>query len=160
MSRWYKAEGITLAKVVDIPPVWLVGFLALVWVVGALLPGAVAQIWIVQLFGGGLCALGVALMVWAIAAFRAHQTSVVPHQTPARIITSGPFARTRNPIYLGDVMVLLGATLWLGIWPGLVVIPIFVLILMRRFIAPEEVRMKESFGAEFDRFTEKTPRWF
>ena len=102
---------------------------------------------------------GVALMIWAITAFRRHETTVVPHQTPTRIIRTGPYAYSRNPIYLGDVMVLTGAVLWWGAWPSALLIPVFISILTRRFIAPEEVRMKESFGVEFDTFAEKTPRW-
>ncbi len=157
MTKWTDTGNMTAGQLIDIPPVWLLGFLALGRISMAVFPGT--PFGIAKIIGGALVLSGIALMFWAVAAFRAHQTSVVPHQTPARIITSGPFARSRNPIYLGDVLVLGGAILWWGAWPALVLIPVFVWILLRRFIAPEEVRMKESFGDEFQQYSQKTPRW-
>lgn len=159
MEEWRDTGRLTGLQMVDVPPVWLVGAILLVRVQATLWPGATRRFAITDGAGILLVAAGIALMVWAIAAFRAHRTTVVPHNTPERIITSGPFALSRNPIYLGDVLVLTGVILWWGAWPSLVLIPVFVRILSRRFIAPEEARMKESFGAEFEAFAEKTPRW-
>lgn len=159
MAKWYDSGDLGARQMLDIPPVWLVGFLALIWVQTRVLPGfAVASLG-AKLVGGMLVGVGVGLMIWALAAFRRHQTSVVPHLVPARIITTGPFALSRNPIYLGDVLVLLGAVFWWGAWLSLALIPLFISVLTRRFIAPEEVRMKENFGLEFDEFAKKTRRW-
>ncbi|KIN64630.1 Isoprenylcysteine carboxyl methyltransferase family protein [Sulfitobacter noctilucicola] len=149
----------TFSQLVDLPPVWLLAMLLLTWAQTQLLPALTVPFTLTSGLGVVLVLCGIGLMFWAVAAFRQHQTSVVPHQTPDRIITSGPFTRSRNPIYLGDVLVLGGAILWWGAWPALVLIPVFVFVLTRRFIAPEEARMKESFGELFDDFAEKTPRW-
>jgi len=159
MSKWTDTGDMTALQSLDLPPFWLIGHLLLAWATPKVLPALTLPFGIAKLIGGILILAGIALMFWAVAAFRTHQTSVVPHQVPTKIITSGPFARSRNPIYLGDVMVLLGAVLWWAAWPALLLIPLFMLIITRRFIAPEEARMKESFGAEFDCFAEKTPRW-
>lgn len=159
MARWTDTGSMTAVQAVDIPPFWLLSALILVWLQAQLVPGLGHPFGLSRIAGVVLVVSGVALMVWAVAAFRAHQTSVVPHQVPRRIITTGPFARSRNPIYLGDVMVLSGAVLWWGPWPAALLIPIFVQILTRRFIAPEESRMKENFGEEFARFAAETPRW-
>lgn len=159
MAKWTDTGTMTAVQAVDIPPFWLLGALILVWLQAQLVPGLSHPFGLSRIVGLVLVVLGVALMVWAVAAFRAHQTSVVPHQVPKRIITTGPFARSRNPIYLGDVMVLTGAVFWWGAWPAALLIPIFAYVLMRRFIAPEEARMKENFGEEFARFAEETPRW-
>lgn len=159
MAKWTDTGTMTPAQAVDIPPVWLLGALALAWLQTQLVPGLSHPFGLSRFVGLLLAVVGVGLMFWAVAAFRAHDTSVVPHQVPKRIITTGPFARSRNPIYLGDVMVLTGAVLWWGAWPAALLIPVFVQILTRRFIAPEELRMKENFGDEFDRFAEKSPRW-
>lgn len=159
MGKWHDSGELTVAQMLDLPPIWLLAAVLMVWAQATLLPGLTYPIALARIAGPLLAAGGIALMIWAIAAFRAHQTTVVPHQTPETLITSGPFARSRNPIYLGDVMVLAGAILWWGAWPALVLIPLFMLVLTRRFIAPEEARMKESFGAEFAAYTQKTPRW-
>ncbi|UWR24134.1 isoprenylcysteine carboxylmethyltransferase family protein [Sulfitobacter sp. S190] len=140
------------------PPVWLAGALVLVWAVARVTspdsPHPAAM-----LVGAVLVGAGVALMVAAIAAFRRHDTTVVPHQTPDALITDGIFAWTRNPIYLGDVLVLAGAVCGWAAWAAVPVIPAFIWIVQRRFIAPEEARMKQSFGAAFAAYVEKTGRW-
>ncbi|NEK21071.1 isoprenylcysteine carboxylmethyltransferase family protein [Sulfitobacter sp. JBTF-M27] len=159
MAKWRETGNLTPFQMLDLPPVWLLGALLVAWAQVILLPGLTHPFAFFRWAGALLAGLGIALMIWAIAAFRRHETTVVPHQTPARIIVTGPFAHSRNPIYLGDVMVLTGAILWWGAWPSLLLIPVFVSILTRRFIAPEEARMKESFGTEFEAFAEKTPRW-
>lgn len=159
MRKWTDTGTMTAAQAVDLPPVWLLGHLALAWGIARLLPFLVFPFLAAKLIGAALILAGVALMFWAVAAFRTHQTSVVPHQMPRRIITTGPFARTRNPIYLGDAMVLAGVVLWWGAWPALALIPLFIALITRRFIAPEEARMKQNFETEFTRFAEKTPRW-
>ena len=159
MAKWRDSGDLTAGQMVDLPPIWLMAMLGLVWGQTQVLPGLTLSLGPLRSVGAALIVLGIVLMLWAVAVFRSHQTSVVPHQVPVRIITTGPFRRSRNPIYLGDVMVLTGAVLWWGAWPSLVLIPVFVAILVRRFIAPEEARMKQNFGPEFDRYAEKTPRW-
>ena len=159
MAKWHDPGDITPLQMLDLPPIWLLGAILLVWVQAAVFPGLTFPFALARVGGVLLALSGIGLMFWAVAAFRRHQTTVVPHQTPQTLITTGPFARSRNPIYLGDVMVLGGAVLWWGAWPALVLIPVFMMILTRRFIAPEEARMKESFGADFTAFAEKTPRW-
>ena len=159
MGHWTDRSDLTPAQTLDTPPVWLLACLIFVWLWSRAVPILTAPVGLLSALGALMVLGGIALMVWAVLAFRAHQTSVVPHQVPARIITSGPFHYSRNPIYLGDLFVLGGAVFWWGAWPALALIPLFVWILTRRFIAPEEERMKESFGEEFDTFAEKTPRW-
>jgi protein-S-isoprenylcysteine O-methyltransferase Ste14 len=159
MAQWLKTDGMTARQMVDLPPIWLVGFICLVWLQAWLWPGATFAHWTLSAIGALLFWGGIALMIWAIWTFRAHATSVVPHQMPVTIITTGPFARSRNPIYLGDMMVLSGVILSHGAWPCLILLPIFAAILTRRFIAPEEARLKQNFGTDFEHYIKKTPRW-
>ncbi|MEM7521467.1 MAG: isoprenylcysteine carboxylmethyltransferase family protein [Pseudomonadota bacterium] len=159
MAKWYDARGLTFGKMLDIPPVWLVCSVVLVWLQTRLLPGLTAPVALGQTLAVLLVFAGIGLMIWAVLAFQAHQTSAVPHQLPERIITTGPFAISRNPIYLGDVLVLAAAVLWWGAWPAIVIVLGFIAILHRRFIAPEEARMKESFASEFEAYQGNTRRW-
>lgn len=157
MAAWYQSDGLSLRQAMDLPPVWLMGVLGLLWVLGQVsAPAPVAPLAFV---GQIMVVAAIALMIWAIVGFSRHRTTAVPHQTPERLITSGAFAVSRNPIYLGDVMVLVGAVLWSGIWAGAMLIPVFVWILRRRFIAPEELRLKENFPDEFAHYAAKTRRW-
>ncbi|MBD3663612.1 methyltransferase family protein [Sulfitobacter aestuariivivens] len=156
---WHESETLSARQMLDLPPVWLVSFIALVWLQVWIWPSGTIGFPLQGILSGVLFWGGLALMGWAIWAFRTHQTTVVPHQVPSRIITGGPFAFSRNPIYLGDVMVLAGVILGHGAWPALILLLLFAVILVRRFIAPEEARMKENFGEEFIKYTEKTRRW-
>lgn len=159
MVQWLKTENMTAGQRIDLPPVWLIGFIVLVWLQIWLWPAASllhpAATWL----GGLLFWAGLALMAWAIWSFRTHATSVVPHQMPQRIITSGPFKHTRNPIYLGDLMVLAGVILGHGAYLMIGLLPLLAVVLTRRFIVPEEARMKRNFEVDFARYAGETRRW-
>lgn len=159
MAQWLKTGNMTARQGLDLPPFWLMGGIVLVWLQVWLWPGATMPVPLLQTLGSVLFWGALAVMGWTIWTFRSHQTTVVPHQVPARIITTGPFAFSRNPIYLADVILLLGVILRYGAWPALVLVPLLAVILLRRFIAPEEARMKQNFGQEFDAYAAKTRRW-
>lgn len=147
-------------KWIDLPPVWLVGFLVIAWVqssrqsLGLGFGGGWAQF-----VGGLLVGGGILLMVLALVEFRRHRTTPVPHHTPDRMIQSGIFSRTRNPIYLGDALVLTGLILRWDAVLALPLVPIFVWMIEKRFVIPEENRMRRVFRADFARYTEKVRRW-
>ena len=140
----------------DYPPVWLALALGLTWGAGALWPVAVPLgAW----FGGALALAGLALLLAAAQRMAAHRTTIIPHQGPSALVTDGPFALTRNPIYLGDALILLGAMLGWGAPWALPLLPAFVWIITRRFILPEEGRLRAAFGPDFDSWAARTPRW-
>jgi protein-S-isoprenylcysteine O-methyltransferase Ste14 len=150
-----------MMKWIDLPPVWLLGFLGLAWAQARYLPLGLS-------FGGGLMpkllgallvAGGVVLMALATVELLRHRTTVIPHREADVLVQSGIFAHTRNPIYLGDAMVLGGAILYWGAVVSLVLLPIFVWWVGRHFILPEEQRLGEKFRAEFARYRQKTRRW-
>ncbi len=145
---------------IDIPPVWLVGFAVLAWIqaqvlsLGLSLDGAVTDLLSGILIGGGIV-----LAVMAMVEFRRHKTTVIPHETPSVMVQTGIYKRSRNPIYLGDVLILAGLILRFDAVLSLVLIPIFVWVLERRFIIPEENRLRRTFRADFARYERKTRRW-
>lgn len=149
-----------MLKWIDMPPVWLAGFLALAWAQAAYVPMGLrlGGGW-VDFAGGLMVGGGVLLIALAAMAFRRHKTTIVPHETPARLITSGIFARTRNPIYLGDALILAGLILRWEAVLALPLIPVFVWVIEKRFIIPEEDRMRRTFRADFARYCDKTRRW-
>lgn len=144
----------------DMPPVWLAGFAALAWIqvrvfpLGLSLEGAVTDFLAAILIGGG-----VLLMVLAFSEFRRHRTSIIPHETPARLIQSGIYKRSRNPIYLADVLILAGLVLRFDAVLSLVLVPTLLWVLERRFVIPEENRMRRRFRADFARYERKVRRW-
>lgn len=146
------------ARMIDIPPVWLAGAIALLWVERQTTGGLDTGAW--GLWGGRvLIGLGLLLMVAAIWEFMRAKTSPIPHTEPAAIITSGIFARTRNPIYLGDALVLAGFGLGWGAVSTLIVLPLFVALIDRRFIKAEEKRLEAHFQTEFSAYKLSVRRW-
>lgn len=147
-------------KWLDMPPVWLAAFVAIAWVQSSHLSYGLGFGGPLADFAGGLLiGGGLVLMALAFAEFRKMRTTVVPHQTPSRLITSGIFSRTRNPIYLGDVLILSGLILRWDAVLSLPLIPVFLWILEKRFIVPEENRMRTTFRAEFAKYERKVRRW-
>ncbi|WP_299965388.1 isoprenylcysteine carboxylmethyltransferase family protein [uncultured Roseobacter sp.] len=147
-------------KWLDMPPLWLVVFAALAWAQAQFLPlGLSLRHPVTLLLAGVLVGGGVVLTVLAALEFRKHKTTIVPHETPAVLIQSGIFARSRNPIYLADVLLLTGLCLWWDAVPALALVPVFVWVLERRFILPEEKRMRRTFRADFARYEQKVRRW-
>lgn len=144
----------------DIPPVWLVAALGIswwqvrAWPLGLSFGGA----W-VDFVGGLLVGGGLVLMALAVFEMRRQRTTVIPHLEADRLVTSGIFSRTRNPIYLGDLLVLLGLILRWDAVLSLPLVPIFLWVIEKRFVIPEEDRLRRKFRADFARYCQKTRRW-
>lgn len=142
------------------PPVWLCLFAILAWNQARLLPmGLSLDHPVTHLLGGLLVGGGLVLVFLAAFDFRNHKTSIVPHKTPSTLIQTGIFKRSRNPIYLADVLILCGLCLRWDAIPSLVLVPVLVWVLEKRFIVPEENRLRREFRAEFARYAQKTRRW-
>lgn len=144
----------------DLPPVWLALFALLAWAQARVLPLGLSLAGpVTDLLGGLLVGAGLLLMVLAVIELRRHRTTVVPHRIPDTLVQSGIFSRSRNPIYLGDTLLLAGLVLRFDAVLSLALVPLFVWLIERRFILPEEDRMRRRFRAEFARYQQKTRRW-
>ena len=147
-------------KWIDIPPVWLLLALAITWQISVLQPQALAISHpVLDLLGGLLVGAGLVLMLPAVAEMRRRKTTVIPHLEADALVTTGVFSRSRNPIYLGDALVLAGLALRWDAPVALMLVPLFMATLTPRFIIPEENRLRRKFRADFARYCEKTRRW-
>lgn len=140
----------------DLPPVWTAAHLVVLWLLPEWGRGD-SRIW--DVMGVALISAGVVLMVWATATMLARRTPVMPGQVPEVLVVGGPFILSRNPIYLGDVLVLAGAALWLGPEWGIVLVVPLMTVLTFRFIQPEEARLREAFGNEYEAWARRVRRW-
>jgi len=102
---------------------------------------------------------GLLLNVFADRRFRERRTPVHPDATPTALVTDGVFRISRNPMYLGMVLILLGAGAGLGSLGVLLVAPAFALVLDRGFIRVEERRLAEAFGAAWQAYAARVRRW-
>ena len=144
---------------VDVPPLWLGLFAALAWVQATRLPVLQVGSGVTDLLGGMLVGGGLVLIGLAAHAMMQARTTVIPHRDPAALVSTGIYRRTRNPIYLGDALILTGLMLRWEAWPSLILLPLFVWIITDRFITPEEDRLRDHFGPAFDRYAGTTRRW-
>ncbi|MEZ5754701.1 MAG: methyltransferase [Paracoccaceae bacterium] len=147
-----------MPKIIDLPPLWLIGFLGLVWLIGRVLP--------LPLFGGAGDLAAAALLLAALVlaggaamAMAQARTTLIPHRQPAALVTHGVFRLSRNPIYLADTAILLAAILWLDVPLALPLVPLFQILIRERFIRAEEARLRAGFGADFDRWSRHVRRW-
>lgn len=104
-------------------------------------------------------ALGFALFGWTLLTFRQHQTTINPYKGASSLCTNGPFGFSRNPIYLGDWILLCGASLLLRTaWP-LIFAPIIWAILRYGVIRHEELHLEARFGDAYRAYKLRVRRW-
>ena len=145
---------------VDVPPVWLLAFGLAAWAIarwdplGLTFGGAWADLAAGLLIGGGLL-----LILVAVAQMRQARTAILPRREASALVTNGAFARSRNPIYLGMALILLGWTLRLDAPLALPLLPVFIWLIERRFILPEEESLSRRFPAAWARYAQATRRW-
>jgi protein-S-isoprenylcysteine O-methyltransferase Ste14 len=107
-----------------------------------------------------LIMVGTALSVTSFALFLRERTEINPTSTAKRkLVTSGPFRFTRNPMYLGFVIVTSGIAFWAGTWP-MFLAPIATFATANWVHIPfEEAKMRNQFGEAFDAYARKVSRW-
>lgn len=105
--------------------------------------------------------LGIAVMVSAILTFRQLQTTVNPLQPyqATALATSGVFGFSRNPMYLGMLLILMAISLALGAVASLLLLPAFVTYISLFQIQPEEEAMRELFPDQYNDYCKKVRRW-
>lgn len=106
-------------------------------------------------------ALGIAIALSGAVAFRRHRTTVDPlHPEKATtLVTTGIYAYTRNPMYLGLLIVLIGVAVWLGNALVPVMLVLFVLYITRFQIVPEERVLHAKFGEDYAAYIRRVRRW-
>ncbi len=101
------------------------------------------------------------IMIWAVIAFRRAKTTVNPLQPEkaSSLVTSGIFSLSRNPMYLGMLLILIAAVLQFANALNIVTVGLFTLYMNIFQIKPEEDVLTTLFGDEFKAYCRKTRRW-
>ena len=103
--------------------------------------------------------VGLGFMIATMQTFRRHQTTIKPFQVSTTLVTGGPFRVSRNPIYLGMVLMLLGTAVFLGSVTPLFLVALFTLWIQVRFILIEETHLTEQFGDTYRSYQASVRRW-
>lgn len=102
---------------------------------------------------------GLGIFLGAALALRRAGTTLSPYKSSKVLLTTGPYLRTRNPIYLAFAWIYLGcACLIASLWP-IVLFPVLILVLNRTVIAREEVWLEARFGEAYRTYRARTRRW-
>lgn len=145
-----------------VPPViQVVLALVVMWALSRLAPGLTVSLAVASWLGGVVIAAGILLAVLGVLEFSKARTTVDPRypEQSAQLVVSGVYRYSRNPMYLGFLMILLGAALWLTNLSTLIMLPVFVLYMNRFQIQPEERFMKQKFGQEYEAYIGRVRRW-
>src|SRR3989338_7086576 len=102
---------------------------------------------------------GFTLMMRARCLFQKCKTPVKPTEIPTAIVTDGPYRATRNPMYLGFILMLLGTTFLVGTLPMFLAPLVFFLIINLAFIPYEEAKMEGIFGQKYLDYKKRVRRW-
>ena len=109
--------------------------------------------------GALLVVLGLVISATGAGAFKRVGTPVVPFEPSTTLVTDGLYQFTRNPMYLGLVLALLGAAILLGSLGAFVPVPVFAWILHTQFIKGEERFLEEIFGERYLAYKQRVRRW-
>ena len=142
-----------------LPPFIFLGFFILA-VALDLMIGFNLLIWGFQLSAGVLLmSLGAFLMSWSFFRFQNAMTSVDVRKPASDIVTDGPYAYSRNPIYLGMVFVYLGLVILFDLFYGFVLLIPMIYILNTQIIEREESYLSRKFGASYEDYKSHVRRW-
>jgi len=103
--------------------------------------------------------VGFMVMMVAWSKFKKSDTAVCPTAQTSRIVTDTIYRYTRNPMYLGMLLMLFGAAFFMGTIPAMLAPVGFFLIIDKVFIPYEEEDLISSFGDEYGKYMAGTRRW-
>lgn len=114
---------------------------------------------IVAIAGGVLVLMGLATVYTGILTFRRFRTAVYPNRPAKLVVDTGPFAYTRNPMYLGMTVFYGGMVLLLhSVW-ALALLPLVLAALLRFVIRREERHLAQKFPDAYAAYCARVPRW-
>ncbi|MCO5100554.1 MAG: isoprenylcysteine carboxylmethyltransferase family protein [Burkholderiaceae bacterium] len=156
-----RSSSIDRIELVVPPPAVTLAVGVLMWGLARWLPQLDFGLPARGLLASALALAGVALVAACVLQFRSAGTTVNPTR-PARasaLVDRGVYRFSRNPIYLGDALILVGWGLWLANFASLAAIALFVVYLNRFQIEPEERALQASFGQAYDAYRARVRRW-
>lgn len=109
--------------------------------------------------GWGSITAGLLVMLWGLATFVRSRTAVMPHLPASRLVTTGPYRFSRNPMYVGLTLTYVGLALLIDTaWP-LFLLPVVVTLLMIVVVRREERYLDRAFGDDYRAYRRRVRRW-
>lgn len=144
------------------PPIYLLLMAALMWLLNQYLPlyQWVDLPW--RYAGLGLIFVAGLSDLWSLSLFLKLHTTPNPMKPGAatHLVTSGLYRYSRNPMYMGMLVMLVGWWVWLGSVTPILLLPAFIIILTKMQIEPEEQALEAHFGEQYLAYKRQVSRWF
>ena len=141
------------------PPVVALMFILIAYVLGRFVPIPIAVPSFVQSIGFWLSFIGFLFGIGAFIEFRKARTTLDPHGSVKQLVTSGTYRFTRNPIYLGFLLMVIGLPLNSGIYWGILTAPLFAMTMSRLVIEREEAYLEKKFKEQYAEYRSRVRRW-
>lgn len=109
--------------------------------------------------GFALMMAGIGLIIVSLGMFRAYGENPEPWTPSQAIIARGPYRHSRNPMYLGMLMILLGYAIWEASMGVLAFVPFAFIAIDRAVIVKEESYLRARFGKPFEDYCARVRRW-
>lgn len=142
-----------------IPPVYLLISLVLMWLMQSYLP-------VYQYIQPPFAYLGIITVLFGITMaaisagmFRRAGTGIEPFDEATTLVTIGFYRFSRNPMYMGMFLMLLGVAFLMGTVGALLPVPVFVLIIRNNFVLGEERFLEAAFGRHYLDYKSEVRRW-
>jgi protein-S-isoprenylcysteine O-methyltransferase Ste14 len=142
-----------------IPPVYFLISILLMFIVSYLMPLSYLIYLPLRVFGGLLILLGLGMITWCAYSYKQAGTPIKPFEKSTILVKDGCYRFSRNPMYLGMVIILIGTWIALGTFSPVLVIPVFIYIIQAGFIIYEEQLLVKWFGDDYLDYQEKVRRW-
>lgn len=154
-------EAKTTTRWVPMPPTYFWAAAAVMAALHFLCPGMMGLVpgpwnWIA---GGVVIVVGIALAWLPEVQFKRVGTEVKPCRDSSHLVTDGLFRVSRNPMYLGMALALVGVFVVLASLTPAVMVPVFVVVMTVRFIVPEERDLEQQFGDDYLAYKRRVRRW-
>lgn len=117
-------------------------------------PARAAMLW-----GMGMLVVGVVLNLWADRLFAKSKVGVRPFSPVPSLVSEGPYRFTRNPMYLGMVLICAGTALMTGLYFNLCAAAVLAVWLHLQFVLPEEEFLQKQLGLVYLSYASRSPRW-
>lgn len=145
-----------------IPPLLVVLATAgLMWIVARITPRFAFDLPTRNVFAIGFVLAGFVISALGFFSFKRAGTTVNPMKpnSSSALVDTGIYKRTRNPMYLGFLLVLIAWAIFLSNWLSFLCLPLFIFYMNRFQIEPEERALAALFGKEFADYQTKVRRW-
>ena len=142
------------------PPVYMLIFATFMWLLSQHYP-LYKFLFNSQHLGVGIILLGLTIDLISLIKFLRSKTSINPMkpENSQILVTTGMYKFSRNPMYLGLLLLLTGWSLYMGAVSAMLLLPLFAWVLTKMQIQPEEIILEKLFGQPYVEYKKKVHRW-